>query len=137
MGEQARCKLVKRRVGVAADDGRAETECLGGDQTQLLGELVDAIGLGTDQAVLARDEAEEGCQFEVAEAVDFVEELFVRHGRGLPGRLRSSCRLASLGQVWSRVIDPKDRQATSSLVAQSHGITDEPGAGTGLSSFHF
>jgi hypothetical protein len=81
MEEQARCKLVKRRVGVAADDGRAETECLGGGQTQLLGELVDAVGLGADQAVLARDEAEEGCQFEVAEAVDFVEELFVRHSR--------------------------------------------------------
>jgi hypothetical protein len=79
MDKQAGRKLVEGGVGVAADDGGAEVEGLGGDQAQLLGELVDAVRLGADQAVLAGDQAEEGCQLEVSEAVDFVEKLFIGH----------------------------------------------------------
>jgi hypothetical protein len=66
-------------VGVAINDGGAEVEGFGGDQAQLVGELIDAVGFGADQAMLARNKTEKGCQFQIAKCVDLVEKLFIRH----------------------------------------------------------
>jgi hypothetical protein len=53
-------------VSVAADDGGAEVEGLGGDQAQFLSKLVNTVGFCADEAVFASHKAEQSCQFEVA-----------------------------------------------------------------------
>lgn len=68
--EEGGSKIVEGGVGRAVDDGGLEAEGARGDETQLGNEVVDGRSRGAYDAVLAADQAKEGGQVQVAEAVD-------------------------------------------------------------------
>lgn len=136
--QQGGCELVQRRMGVAANDGGVKVEGLGGDEPQFLGELVNAVGLGADQAMFASNETEKGGQLEIAECVDFIEKLFLFfchcHGLHLLVAVAVSAQ-AMQGRKWQRKVGMRRRDCQRfgsdpelhSLLAQSHLANHEPG----------
>jgi len=69
---------------VAGDGNGVETKGLDRDQAQLVGKLIDRVGIGADQTMFAGNEREQGGEFEIAEAVNLFEEFLVviiRHRR--------------------------------------------------------
>ena len=46
---------------------------------QLIDQVVKGVGDGADEGMLAAREAQQLGQFQVAEAVDLLEQLFIRH----------------------------------------------------------
>ena len=73
------CKVVQGGAGVAGDDDGLEIKRLSSDQAQLVGEQVDAVGGGADQAMLPGDQAQQRGQLEVTELVHLAQQRFIRH----------------------------------------------------------
>jgi hypothetical protein len=48
-------------------------------QLELLDQIVKTVGFCINNTVLLRDEADQRCEFQVAQVVDFVEEGWVCH----------------------------------------------------------
>lgn len=51
-------EVVESGFGSAVDDDRAQAEGVRGDELELDGQVVEILGVGADDAVLAADEAE-------------------------------------------------------------------------------
>jgi hypothetical protein len=46
---------------------------------QLLDEVIESFGFRADDAMLAAHEAEQSCQVQVPQAMDLVQQIFIRH----------------------------------------------------------